>query len=306
MIAASFASTVRDEGVRVPGPYGTASVRATIFSRRGPTSRSHRPPPWSSWNWQLWALDSVRARFCRAPTGPATFRAENVARNVPTARRHDRGVSPDLFGGRRPREISCRLSAEFSACWGPVRRVATTTGRSILMRERTEHLIFIDPVLATRCARLIQNIRSSRMADATDIVDHYRSRWIIEEYFKALKTGCSFEKRQLTTYEGLVRALAIFAPLAWRLLALRHLARASRPRPASGLLEDEQLLLLRTLLAKRRYALPVDPTVYDAMLGIAALGGHIKNNGDPGWLVIGRGFTRFVEAEAVWRLARQI
>ena len=144
------------------------------------------------------------------------------------------------------------------------------------------------------------------LADATDIVDHYRSRWIIEEYFKALKTGCSFEKRQLTTYEGLVRALAIFAPLAWRLLALRHLARASRPRPASGLLEDEQLLLLRTLLAKRRYALPVDPTVYDAMLGIAALGGHIKNNGDPGWLVIGRGFTRFVEAEAVWRLARQI
>jgi hypothetical protein len=42
------------------------------------------------------------------------------------------------------------------------------------------------------------------------------------------------------------------------------------------------------------------------MLGIAALGGHIKNNGDPGWLVLGRGFTRFVEAEAVWRLAREM
>ena len=120
-----------------------------------------------------------------------------------------------------------------------------------------------------------------------------------------LQTGI-FEKRQLTTYEGLVRALAIFAPLAWRLLALRHLARASKPRLANGLLDDEQILLLCTLLAKRRYALPVDPTVYDAMLGIAALGGHIKNNGDPGWLVIGRGFTRFVEAEAVWRLTRQI
>jgi hypothetical protein len=144
------------------------------------------------------------------------------------------------------------------------------------------------------------------LADATDVVDHYRSRWIIEEYFKALKTGCSFEKRQLTTFDGLVRALAIFVPLAWRLLALRHLARASKPRPANGLFEDEQLLLLRTLLATRRYALPVDPTVYEAMLGIAALGGHIKNNGDPGWLVIGRGFTRFLEADAVWRLARQI
>jgi hypothetical protein len=26
------------------------------------------------------------------------------------------------------------------------------------------------------------------------------------------------------------------------------------------------------------------------MLAIAALGGHIKNNGDPGWLVLGRGY----------------
>ena len=27
------------------------------------------------------------------------------------------------------------------------------------------------------------------------VVDYYRKRWIIEEYFKALKTGCSLEKR---------------------------------------------------------------------------------------------------------------
>ena len=40
------------------------------------------------------------------------------------------------------------------------------------------------------------------------------------------------------------------------------------------------------------------------MLGIAALGGHIKNNGDPGWLVLGRGFARFLEAEEGWALAR--
>lgn len=28
------------------------------------------------------------------------------------------------------------------------------------------------------------------------VVDAYRARWLIEELFKALKTGCSFEKRQ--------------------------------------------------------------------------------------------------------------
>ena len=141
--------------------------------------------------------------------------------------------------------------------------------------------------------------------EATAVVDHYRARWLIEEYFKALKTGCSFEKRQLTTFDGLVRALALFVPMAWRLLVLRHLSRDPDPRPARSAFDTEQLLLMKTLLAERRHALPSKPTLKDVMLGIAALGGHIQNNGDPGWLVLGRGFTRFVEAEAVWRLARQ-
>ena len=141
--------------------------------------------------------------------------------------------------------------------------------------------------------------------DATAVVDHYRARWIIEEYFKALKTGCAFEKRQLTTFDGLVRALAVFVPMAWRLLVLRHLGRAASPPPIGRGLDPEQLLLLRKLLDRRRYHLPSRPTTRDAMLGIAALGGHITNNGPPGWLVLGRGLTRLLEAEVGWQLARQ-
>jgi len=141
--------------------------------------------------------------------------------------------------------------------------------------------------------------------DATAVVDHYRARWLVEDYFKALKTGCAFEKRQLTTFDGLVRALAIFIPMAWRLLALRHLGRADSPLPVARCVDAEQLHLLRKLLARRRYELPSDPTIRDVMLGIAALGGHITNNGPPGWLVLGRGLTRLLDAEVGWHLARQ-
>lgn len=140
--------------------------------------------------------------------------------------------------------------------------------------------------------------------EVTAVVDHYRARWIIEEYFKALKTGCAFEARQLTTFEGLVRALAIFIPMAWRLLVLRHLGRAAQPLSVGHCFDPEQLLLLRKLLDHRRYHLPPDPTVRDAMMGIAALGGHITNNGAPGWLVLGRGLSRFLDAERGWQLAR--
>lgn len=143
------------------------------------------------------------------------------------------------------------------------------------------------------------------LEDAATVVDHYRARWLIEEYFKALKTGCAIEKRQLTSYDGLTCALALFVPVAWQLLTLRYLARVTPDRPASTLFDTEQLALLRALLEERKCSFAHRPKIIDAMLGIARLGGHIRNNGDPGWLVLGRGYTRFAEAEAVWRLARR-
>jgi len=73
------------------------------------------------------------------------------------------------------------------------------------------------------------------------VVDCYRARWGIEEFFKALKTGCQFERRQLESAHSLLNALAILAPVAWRLLLLRHLARAKKKAPASSALTGKQL-----------------------------------------------------------------
>ena len=42
------------------------------------------------------------------------------------------------------------------------------------------------------------------------------------------------------------------------------------------------------------------------MLGVAALGGHIANNGPPGWIVLGRGLTRLRDGEVGWQLAREM
>jgi hypothetical protein len=121
------------------------------------------------------------------------------------------------------------------------------------------------------------------------IVDIYRARWTIEEYFKALKTGCAIEKRQLESGDALAAALGVFAPMAVRMLSLRTAARANPNEPAVRLLGPDELAALRTLARSR---LPRSPTVQDALLAIAALGGHIKQNGSPGWLVLARGFEK--------------
>jgi hypothetical protein len=134
-----------------------------------------------------------------------------------------------------------------------------------------------------------------------EVVDHYRARWRIEEYFKALKTGCSFEKRQLATYDSLLRALALLTPIAWHLLAIRTVARDAGDRPASDIVDDIQLEVLRFLAPGSK--IPRRPTARDVMRAIADVGGHIRQNGEPGWLVLGRGFGDFVKAEMVWRAA---
>jgi Transposase DNA-binding/Transposase DDE domain len=139
-------------------------------------------------------------------------------------------------------------------------------------------------------------------ADVERIVDIYRARWVIEEYFKSLKTGCAFEKRQLESERSLFNAFAIFVPIAWRLLLLRTLARDRQDAPATEALTPTQL---QVLSANARKKLPPNPTVREAMLAIAGLGGHIKNNGDPGWIVLGRGFEYLLILEQGWLTAKR-
>jgi hypothetical protein len=126
------------------------------------------------------------------------------------------------------------------------------------------------------------------------IVDAYRARWPVEELFKALKTGCAFEKRQLESLPVLLNALAVFIPIAFDLLALRSAARTEPERPASTLLRPTQLLVLER---HKQIRLPARASARAALLAIAQLGGHIKNNGEPGWIVLGRGYQKLLDLE---------
>jgi hypothetical protein len=135
--------------------------------------------------------------------------------------------------------------------------------------------------------------------DVLRIVDFYRTRWVIEEFFKALKTGCAFEKRQLESLHTLENALALFIPIAWGLLRLRSLARDYPDLPATAVLTPTQITILR----KKNLLRSAKPSAQQAMLAVAALGGHITNNGNPGWLVLGRGYQDLLVLEAGFLLA---
>ena len=132
------------------------------------------------------------------------------------------------------------------------------------------------------------------------VVDYYRCRWLVEEYFKALKTGCAYEHRQLDSYHTLLNALALLIPIAWNLLRLRTLSRAQPELPAEHVLSETEIEVLQLRYPKD---FPSRPTVQDALLAVARLGGHLRRNGQPGWLVLLRGYKELLVLGAGFRLA---
>ena len=131
------------------------------------------------------------------------------------------------------------------------------------------------------------------------VVDGYRTRWVIEEYFKATKTGCAFESKQLESFETISNLLAYVLVIAYALILMRALSRTGRDEPADAVLSATQIKILRAL----KKGLPPKLTVRTALLAIASLGGHLKNNGDPGWRTLSKGWRKLIDYEAGFELA---
>ena len=133
--------------------------------------------------------------------------------------------------------------------------------------------------------------------DVAKIVDIYRARWCIEEFNQTLKTGCAYETREFESKAALLNVLALSLPIAVELLWLRSRARADPEAPATDVLSPTQIRVLQATAPRK---LPEEPTARQALLAIAEMGGHVRANGEPGWLVLHRGLAALFAYEAGW------
>ena len=79
--------------------------------------------------------------------------------------------------------------------------------------------------------RLLTNRLAETLEQVVELIEWYRRRWLIEIFFRILKSGCRIEALQLGTLERLERALVISLIIAWRIFASGHLG-PGLPRPA--------------------------------------------------------------------------
>ena len=108
-------------------------------------------------------------------------------------------------------------------------------------------------------------------SEAWEVVQWYGWRWLLEDFHKALKTGCRMEHHNLQSMEAQWKLLAVLTPIALRLLVIRHTAQQAGNTPATDVVSQKAIQVI-VFLDRRHRSIT---TAQDLWHAIARLGGYL-------------------------------
>lgn len=119
---------------------------------------------------------------------------------------------------------------------------------------------------------------------ALEKIQWYCHRWKIERFHFVLKSGFGIERLQLETCARLQNAISIFSVLAWKITWITYQSRETPDAPCTLILDDQEWKVLYCVVNKTSRPPKVPPTLKEAVILIARLGGFLarKSDGDPG------------------------
>jgi hypothetical protein len=152
--------------------------------------------------------------------------------------------------------------------------------------------------------KILTTIPITSDEDAMRIIEWYSYRWLIERYHYALKSGSSIEKLQLETADRLKIALAMYTIVAMRIVFMAYMARKEKDASAETILTEQEWKVLCCMKHKTRTPPKKPPTVLEAVMMIAELGGFLGRKGDgmPGMKVLWRGMMKLADYVEVYIL----
>jgi len=148
---------------------------------------------------------------------------------------------------------------------------------------------------------LLTTVEVCSIKQALKCIRWYCRRWRIEEWHRVLKSGCKVLEHQNHSGPVLLRAIAIDAVIAWRIMLLTLLGREVPELPCDLLFSPIECEVLG-LLGKKK----TNRSLGEAMIIIAKLGGYLnrKCDGVPGFESMWRGYARFYDMVEIIILER--
>lgn len=155
--------------------------------------------------------------------------------------------------------------------------------------------------------KLITDLPVTSLAETVEKLQWYALRWKIEMFHKILKSGCKAEDSKLRTAERLLRLLAVFCILSWRIFWMTMINRAAPGAPATAAFTHTECRLLDHLVPKLRTGAR-SASISSYIIKVARLGGYLDRASDPppGNIVMWRGLSRLTDIELGFQMAQLV
>jgi hypothetical protein len=135
------------------------------------------------------------------------------------------------------------------------------------------------------------------------IVQYYCIRWMIEVFFRTLKSGCRIEDRRFEKVDRLLPALAVYLTVTWRVLYVCRLGRSCPEISCEAVFEPGEWQSVYQVV-KREKPPKQPPKLQEMVRMVAQLGGYInrKREDEPGPQTVWLGLQRMHDIALCWQV----
>lgn len=135
------------------------------------------------------------------------------------------------------------------------------------------------------------------------VVQYYCTRWMVEVFFRTLKTGCRVERRRFEHIDRLLTCLAVYLIVTWRTLYTCRMGRSCPDVSCEVIFEPAEWKAVYRVV--RRQKPPKKPPKLAEMVRmVAILGGYVDRRRDdpPGPQTVWTGLQRAHDMALCWQL----
>jgi hypothetical protein len=182
--------------------------------------------------------------------------------------------------------------------WRRGRKLSVVSVNAVLVREMNppKNDVPVEWMLLT-------SLPIDTMEQVRQVTEYYCVRWMVEVFFRTLKSGCRAEERRFEHLDRQWRCLAVYLIVAWRTLYVCRLGRAFPEISCEAIFEPaEWKSVYRVLQNEPPPRRP--PPLAEMVKMIAQLGGYIDRprQGPPGPQTVWLGLQRMHDFARCWEL----
>lgn len=148
---------------------------------------------------------------------------------------------------------------------------------------------------------LLTSLPVTTLPQVERVIQSYCVRWLIEVFFRTLKTGCRIEDRRFETLDRVLNSVATYLIVTWRTLFVCHLGREFPDISCEAVFSASEWKPIFHIVCQSPP--PNDPPSLRAMVELVArLGGYLNRSRDgvPGPQTIWLGLQRLHDIAQCW------